>query len=224
MTEPLVILNFHGIGRPHTGVDDAERPYWIEERFYREIVDLVAGQVRPEEFGFTFDDGNISDLEIGAPALKARGLRGEFFILAGRIGLSQYLSASDCKALTSMGMNVGLHGSDHVDWRKIDNSKLLHETVDARTLVATATGTPVNSVAIPFGAYNRRVIAHLKRHGFQTIYTSDGGPAGGGTIRNRTSIKSEMNIADILNILACREPLDRKLRRTLSKFARRNLV
>lgn len=31
-------------------------------------------------------------------------------------------------------------------------------------------------MAIPFGAYNRRVISHLKRSGFAHIYTSDGGP------------------------------------------------
>lgn len=224
MRDAEVILNFHGIGSPHPGVDAAERPYWIDESFFAAIVDLVANHPRTADFGITFDDGNISDVTIAAPMLQKRGLPGEFFVLGGRLGQPHYLSAADCRALADAGMGIGLHGMDHVDWRALDAVQLDAETVTARAVVAAVAGRPVDSVAIPFGAYNRRVIAHLRHCGFTRIYTSDGGRAGRGVIRNRTSIRADMDIAGVRRIMESRCKLVDRLRRHLSTFVRRRLV
>ncbi len=101
MSEASVILNFHGIGTPHAGVDAAERPYWISREFFTDILDLVAG--RPQ-VGWTFDDGNASDLEAAA-MLEARGLNGEFFVLAGRFGPEHYLTRN--RSSIRSGMTLG---------------------------------------------------------------------------------------------------------------------
>ena len=222
MNDTQIILNFHGIGKPHSAVDSAELPYWITETFFLSILDLIARRTGTKRVVFTFDDGNASDLSIAATNLSARQQSGIFFVLTGRFEDPNYLSTSDVKALIGMGMEVGLHGRDHVDWRKIPRDRLNNETVGARDILIDVGQRPVTSVAIPFGAYNRLVISHLKKCGFQTIYTSDGGSARNGErIRNRTSIRSDMTLDDVNRILDDNVPWQKRMRRLVSTSLRR---
>lgn len=224
MTRPF-FLNFHGIGEPHNGVDQSERPYWISEAFFRQIVASVHARPDAHRIHWTFDDGNRSDLTIGAPVLAAHGCTGSFFVLTGRLQHDHYLSVPDIQQLLNSGMTVGLHGCDHVDWRTISSEQLRNETIDARETLAAAVGRPIDAVAIPFGAYNRRVIQHLKQCGFTSIYTSDGGPAAAGArIIARTSIRSDMALADIHHLIDDQIPAARKARRFVSASLRRHLI
>jgi peptidoglycan/xylan/chitin deacetylase (PgdA/CDA1 family) len=220
-----IILNFHGIGTPHAGVDDGERPYWISEARFAEVLDQVDNHPARDRVYYTFDDGNRSDMEIALPALLARGRTASFFILAGRFDDPNYVTREDCRSLVQHGMAVGLHGRNHVDWRALSEADFADETVAAREEVAAASGQPVTAVGVPFGNYNRRVIARLKRQGFDPIYTSDSGSAGAGArIRNRTSLRSDMPPSRIAALLDGSEPLKPRLRRALSTFLRRNVV
>ena len=216
-----VLLNFHGIGEPHGGVEADERPYWITEGFFDAIVAL-ADRRRDVSVGFTFDDGNRSDLLIAAPRLERSGRTGAFFVLAGRFAQPDYLSEADVAELVRRSHRVGLHGVDHVDWRSCDTPSLDRETVDARYRVAAAAGVPVEEVAIPFGAYDARVIRRLRRQGFARIYTSDGGWADTrALVAERTSIRSDMTLPQIEALLDRREPLKRRARRWVSTRLRR---
>jgi len=217
-----IILNFHGIGTPHADVDASERPYWIDESFFRRIVDMALARPDADRVLWTFDDGNRSDLTIGARVLAEAGRRGMFFLLTGRFGHPDYLSHDDARALAAMGMEIGLHGRDHVDWRHVPPAQLAAETVDARAMLAEVVGRPVDRVAIPFGAYNRKVIAHLQRCGFSRIYTSDGGACRPNQrISNRTSIRCDMSLDRVAAILDDRASLARRLKRNLSTNLRR---
>jgi peptidoglycan/xylan/chitin deacetylase (PgdA/CDA1 family) len=218
------ILNFHGIGVPHDGVESSERPFWIDEAFFERIIDMVAARADADRIQWTFDDGNKSDL-IGASALANRGETAQFFLLTGRFGDPHYLSHDDGRALLAMGMRVGLHGRDHIDWRHLPHERLVAETIDARRDLADAVGAPIDSVAIPFGAYNRQVIGHLRRCGYRRIYTSDGGLVrAGAQVCSRTSVRNDMTLERISALIDDRVALRAKLRRTASIAARRHLV
>lgn len=220
-----IILNFHGIGEPHGGVDAAERRYWINAGFFERILDFGMSHPAANRIVWTFDDGNQSDLTIGAPALMQRQLPGIFFLLTGRFNDPRYLSPTDAHSLRTMGMEIGLHGHDHLDWRRLDANRLEDETVNARKTLASVIGTPVDSVAIPFGAYDRKVIAHLKRCGYTRIYTSDGGhcrPTA--RICNRTSIRNDMSLDDVAALIAGWESILPQWRRATSTLVRRYLV
>lgn len=220
-----IILNFHGIGEPHGDVDASERPYWISEAQFIQVLDQVDSHPARGRVRFTFDDGNRSDIAIALPELLRRGHKAAFFVLAGRFDDPRYLSRADCRALASHGMEVGLHGRRHVDWRKIGAADFADETVTARAEVAEASGQPVTSLGVPFGGYNRSVIARLKAQGFAAIYTSDSGSSRpGARIRNRTSLRSDMPPARIAALLDDAEAFKPRLRRAVSTFLRRNIV
>lgn len=224
MGERIMILNFHGIGEPHAGVDADERPYWVSEACFGQILALADGHARARHIVFTFDDGNRSDLTIAAPALAASGRRGAFYVLAGRFDAPHYLTREDCRALVAMGMEVGLHGRDHRDWRRLDDASLSDEVEAARSEIAAATGQPVDSVGIPFGGYDKRVMKYLKARGFATIRTSDGGGAHSDRrVQSRTSIRSDMPMAQIASLLDGHEPVMRRMRRATSTTLRRHV-
>lgn len=218
---PHIALNFHGIGTPPAGIDADERPYWLPVARFEQIVARVALDPRPARFVFTFDDGNASDLE-AAEVLQRHGLKGRFFVLAGRLSKPGYLSPADLRALAARGMTVGLHGRHHVDWRSLDDAGLADETGAARAEIAEAVGQPVDEVAIPFGAYNLRVIEHLAGQGFRRILTSDSGPFDPhALIWNRNSLRSDMSAEAIDAIFQARAPLAGRLRQALSRIVRR---
>lgn len=222
----LCILNIHGIGTPHDRVEPDEARYWISRDQYCDALDQAKARIdRGHQVAITFDDGNQSDLQIGAPELVARGMTGQFFILTGRLEDPLYLSAADINTLQGQGMEIGLHGRDHVDWRALDPAGFEAETATARDTLAAITGQAITTAAIPFGAYNKRVISGLKRNGFKVMYTSDGGFASAqARVQNRTSLQAHMTPADVSAILNGQEPLQRKVKRAVKSWLKANVV
>ena len=127
-----LILNFHGIGPIPTRIGLAERAYWCDDRFFKSMLDSIVNVPQQVSIELTFDDGNISDAVVALPALVSRGLTACFFVCAGRIGLEGYLDRSAMNELISAGMEIGSHGWNHVNWRRIDDKTLDIEIDDAR--------------------------------------------------------------------------------------------
>jgi peptidoglycan/xylan/chitin deacetylase (PgdA/CDA1 family) len=174
-----LILNFHGIGAPHQAVGSDERRVWMSRERFVALLDHVSAlrATQAVPIAITFDDGNASDATIALPELCKRNLKAAFFVCAGRLGAPEYLSRATVRELLDAGMEVGSHGMHHRDWRNLDDVTLDEEVGTARQRLEEACGRPVSTVAIPFGAYNRRVLARVRAEGFACAYTSDRGHA-----------------------------------------------
>lgn len=214
-----IIINFHGVGQPARSLEQGEAPFWINETFFLNILDLIAE--RYPRTHVTFDDGNVSDITLGLPALQERGMIARFFVLAGRLGQSGSLSAEDIAALDSAGMAIGVHGWDHVDWRRLDDTGRAREHIEARQLIARQCQQAVDEAAVPFGCYNARVLRALRNAGYRAIFTSDGGAAGPGPTFARTSIRQDTTLETVENILRNNDNALRKLRRRAAMLRKR---
>ena len=215
------ILMFHGVGEPPAHLPADEIPYWVTNEAFDAIVQSMRARTGEPEIIWTFDDGNASDVA-AAETLGAAGLKGKFYVLTGRIGQVGYLSANDLRTIDSMGMEVGLHGRDHVDWRRADDATLEAEIAGARKELSDIMGKPVTSLAIPFGMYDRRVIGTLMRSDFTRIYTSDTGPARRrDRFARRNPVMSHHRAADVATIVDDRVALARRIRRGLMPFVKR---
>ena len=214
-----IVLNFHGLGDPPADVGEDERPYWLSFNSFDALLDQVDSRGGEARFAFTFDDGNASDLE-AANRLQRRGYAARFFVLAGRLEKPGLTTAADLKTLREMGMIVGVHGYDHVDWRTLDDAGLERETVDARRVLEEALGERVNEVAIPFGSYDRRVMHWLKRQDFGHIHTSDRGPLCNAEQRiwHRNSIRNDMGQGELEALLDGRWPLRQRMGRAVTQI------
>lgn len=214
------VLMFHGVGTPPSSIPSEEIPYWIPQDFFKEIVAFV--EERPNVI-LTFDDGNASDCT-AAEMLASAGLHGKFYVLTGRLDRAGYLNRSDLRALHDMGMEVGLHGANHVDWRKIGMEELREETVRPSAVISDVIGAPVTSLAIPFGAYNKRVIRYLEELDFERIYTSDRGLAlASQRFVRRNPVMSWHSIRDIEDIVNDRVSLPARVRRSIMPYIKRQI-
>lgn len=169
-------VSFHGIGTPGPEREPGEHDYWVSRDPFLRILDGCAA--RPE-VRISFDDGNESDVAIALPALVERGLKADFFLIAGRIGTPGNISAEGVRALVAAGMGIGSHGQGHRAWPDVPEAELRGELADARIRIAEAAGRTVDSAACPFGAYDRRVLGRLRALGYRRVYTSDRRPAAG---------------------------------------------
>lgn len=170
----VINLCFHGIGDPGRPLEPGEDQYWIEPAQFDELLPVIAEEPRMR---ITFDDGNSSDATSALPSLVRHGLRGTFFIVAGRLDGPGSLSRDQVRELVEAGMSVGSHGLDHRPWRSVSDEELEAELGEAAEIIAATTGQPVREVACPFGSYDRRVLTAIRRHGFNRVYTVDGGAA-----------------------------------------------
>ena len=169
-----LIVNFHGLGKRPSWVAAEEAFNWCDDPGeYCNYLDAIAELSAKIPVRITFDDGNASDFEIATPALVERGLKADFFVCAGRLGQAGYCDASAIRDMVGAGMTIGSHGWGHVDWRRASDSELQQEIETAAATLEDALGTSVDSVAIPFGSYDARVMRRLGR--FRKVYTSDRG-------------------------------------------------
>lgn len=213
-------MNVHGIGQPKRELEPGELAYWVSKDFFEETLLLADRLHKQVKTSFTFDDGNASDLVFGAEGLARHGMKAKIFVLSARIGQPGSLGPKEIVELHKMGHEIGTHGADHLDWTSLDANGRTREFETARTEIGKIIGQPVESAAIPFGRYNRKVLRSLKAAGYKRVYSSDGGACNTGqsgqSVQSpipRNSLTSAMTVADIEAILLGREPLKRSLRR-----------
>ena len=195
-------MNFHGLGAAKRPYEDGEEPYWISEEQFRAALDLVEDAAVPVVI--TFDDGNDSDYLLGVPELRKRGLEATFFVLAGKIGRSGYLTREMVAEIDADPLfAIGSHGMDHRAWPDLADTDLQNEIAGAQSTLSEICGRPVSEAGLPFGRYDRRVLAKLQETGHSTIYSSDGMPR----LRQsnpipRYSIRKDTSMGDLAKMIA----------------------
>ncbi|NOD65590.1 MULTISPECIES: polysaccharide deacetylase family protein [unclassified Ruegeria] len=221
----LTGINFHGVGTPDRTLEPGEAPYWLSISQFHDVLDQIAGASDSTCFTLTFDDSNLSDHDIALPALVARGLRAQFFILTGRIGQRGSLDTSHIKALSEAGMTIGSHGINHVAWPRLSDAELEQELRLSRTRLEDICGHPVTEAGIPFGRYDARVLRALHAAGYTAAWSSDGGKyRPQAFLRPRTSLRGDMTNPGIRAVLDGQMARSQQLRRMVGMLRRRWLV
>lgn len=166
----MINICFHGIGAPARELEPNEEGYWISRDLYLRIIDEVQGR---KDIALSFDDGNVSDIEIGLPPLLDSGIAATFFVLAARIDRPGSLSSDEIRHLSTAGMQIGSHGMNHVPWRGLTPEKEHQEFSEARAVIANVVGRDVSQAALPLGRYDRRVLGALRKRGYDRVFSSD---------------------------------------------------
>jgi peptidoglycan/xylan/chitin deacetylase (PgdA/CDA1 family) len=169
-----LVVTFHGLGSPSRSIDAAEASYWVAPVVLAEAIALAAR----DRLEITFDDGNDSDALIALPMLVEARVPATFFVLAGRLDQPGSLSGPQLRALMAAGMAIGNHGHDHVNWIQADDRTMRRELHDARARIQDVLGASVDTVSVPFGAFDRRVLALVADAGYRRVHTSSGTLAG----------------------------------------------
>lgn len=218
-----IYLNFHGLGTPPARVASEEIIYWLEaERFFT-ILKLI-DDLRPDQqrICITFDDGNKSDIKVALPILKDFNRTAWFFPSSEFLGEPDYLTANDLILLRDAGMEIGSHGTAHARWTDLSDAQLNCELKRSIKTLATVLGINITAVAVPFGAYDRRVLRILKHFCLSTVFTSDQGWAKPNAwLKPRTTIRADTTLEFIERLCTGRLSQRQRLRFFLRRWKRR---
>lgn len=132
----------------------------------------------------TIDDGDVSMLDVAAPALEELRLDAAFFIPTDAIGKRQQLTASEIRALSDAGFEIGSHSCSHRSMTSLSIRDCVREAERSRGVLEDITGRAVAMFAYPFGTkadFNAVTEQVLEKAGYRMAFTSLHAPLSGTT-------------------------------------------
>jgi peptidoglycan/xylan/chitin deacetylase (PgdA/CDA1 family) len=122
----------------------------------------------------TFDDGELSQMEIAAPLLLEFGIKATYFVTPGLIGTARkFLGWEQLRQLQAAGHSVQSHGWSHKFLTACDDRGLKHELTMSRQTLEDRLGDRVEEISIPAGRWNARVLRACAAAGYQRVYVSE---------------------------------------------------
>ncbi len=176
-----IALTFHGIDPQSSilssSIDPSARRYVVNTDFFKQTVSMVSPErcctvseylerQKGDWLILTFDDGHISDFEVGFPNLENRGIKATFFITVENIGVAGYTTIAHLKKMTGSDMEIGSHGLTHRYLVTMAPSEALREIQESKDRLEQAAGTKVVSFA-PVGGHYKN---WMKSAAFETGY------------------------------------------------------
>ena len=122
----------------------------------------------------TFDDGEQSQQVHAAPLLAEHGFHATYFVTPGLIGSAgKFLSWEQLAELRRAGHSVQSHGWSHSFLTFCNDEQLRHELSASRQELEQKLGAPVDSISIPGGRWNRRVLRAAAQAGYKKVFVSE---------------------------------------------------
>jgi peptidoglycan-N-acetylglucosamine deacetylase len=120
----------------------------------------------------SWDDGDPQDLRI-AEMLRARGLRGSFYIpIIGYDGRPT-LDSKGLRTLAAQGFEIGAHGVSHHTLPKFRAKELRREIRICKERLEDILGDEVRMFCYPKGRYSARVIREVTKAGYRGGRTTE---------------------------------------------------
>ena len=155
----------------------------------------------------TFDDGDVSNIDVALPLLRERDMVATFFITSGFIGQPGMLSPAQVGALVAAGIEIGAHGHSHAFLEDLDDAALSAELRESRRQLSKITGGPVGSMALPGGRGGERERRAARAQGYAHLFGSVPGPnrnpAGEGWLQ-RIAVTRDMELGTFASLVAWR--------------------
>ena len=166
----LPVLMYHGLhgGPEDPGVYDAvysvvPRDFeaqldWLAANGYRTVRlrDLDSPGQSGRRTVITFDDGDISNLQVALPALIKRHMVAEFFVTADFVGRPGRLAPQDLRTLAEAGMSVQAHGCSHRYLNELSLAEVEEELSHSKYRLEAILDEPVTALALPGGRGGER--------------------------------------------------------------------
>jgi peptidoglycan/xylan/chitin deacetylase (PgdA/CDA1 family) len=160
------------------------------------FAEIVRGDAPAKSVAVTFDDAFRSVIEHAYPVLSELGLRGTVFVPVGLAGLDEPMSWKgldrwlgtewedellpatwdELRELRDAGWEIASHTWSHARLPELDDDALKSELIRSRERCAAEMGTPCETLAYPYGDYDRRVQAMTHDAGYAAAASMHPGP------------------------------------------------
>jgi peptidoglycan/xylan/chitin deacetylase (PgdA/CDA1 family) len=128
---------------------------------------------------FTFDDGHLSNYELGFPALAEAHATADFFVNPKQVGTEAFASWAQLREMADAGMSIQSHGLDHRYYlTELSPARLREDLRIARVEIEQNIGRPVTLLAPPGGRAPRNLVEVARECGYTHVMTSRPGRIG----------------------------------------------
>jgi peptidoglycan/xylan/chitin deacetylase (PgdA/CDA1 family) len=173
---------------------------------------------------FTFDDGHVSNYDVGFPMLKAAGGSGDFFVNPAQVGTPGFATWAQLREMSDGGMSIQSHGLDHRYFlTELSPFHLREDLRRARSEIEQNIGKPVTLLAPP-GGRSPSLLEHVAREcGYTHVLDSRPGRIEGAAARtlNRLAVTSQLALPALDAWLQGRGTAILRLRYTVLDAAKR---
>lgn len=121
----------------------------------------------------TFDDGWTGSILEAGPILKEHGARAIVFVTTGLIGHPLFVSESQLSELPQDTFAIGAHTVTHPFLAECASSVIRRELTESRHQLEDILGRCVDSMSVPNGSLDERVLKIARECGYETIFTSE---------------------------------------------------
>ncbi len=190
MKNSLPILMYHGVktdqgsvpsdretGAEIYDVDLAKftaQMNWLSEHNYQTAwIEEINSSSQQKQVILTFDDGEMNNFIHGLPVLQQLGFKAYFFVITERVGKSGYLGWDELREMQETGMVIGSHSETHRILTSLTDAEIKAELDNSLKYLTNQLGKKVNTLSIPRGFYNERVIEIADEIGYQHIFVSE---------------------------------------------------
>jgi peptidoglycan/xylan/chitin deacetylase (PgdA/CDA1 family) len=122
----------------------------------------------------TFDDGYIDAATVVTPLLQRYGAHASFYVSAGFLGDGRHLTWSQLRTMRAAGMEIGCHGTHHLDLAALDRNAAVREVDRCVDTLAKYLPRPT-TYAYAAGRWNATTLAIVKAAGLKAALTEHPG-------------------------------------------------
>jgi peptidoglycan/xylan/chitin deacetylase (PgdA/CDA1 family) len=187
MTPRAPIFVFHDVvpdARLHD-VPASHRPYTLPPETFRAFAlaagtsgrrALPVGRLGEELgslfYGFTFDDGHLSNYTEVFPVLNELGMRATFFVVPTLVDTPGHVRWSQLREMVAGGMEVGSHSLTHAFVDELDAVGLEREFGESKAIIEDRLGAAVRAASLPYGWGPPTLEPVLRQLGYRVFCTS----------------------------------------------------
>src|SRR6185503_12292712 len=114
------------------------------------------------------------------PVLKRLGMKATFFVTPDKTShnfrefsdTDEPATDAEIAEMSRNGISIQSHGQTHRHLTDLDDASVLWELTESRKVLAERFGRPVDHLAIPSGAYSRRIRRIVSTSGYRIVFAS----------------------------------------------------
>lgn len=134
------------------------------------------GKALPEKpIVLTFDDGYADNYTEMLPILEAHKMTAVIYVISNFLGKPGYLTFEQVQDMQRRGLEIGLHGADHIPLPVLDGEFLDNQIRQSKIWLEWSGLDPIGSMSYPNGVYDERIIELLKAENYLSAVTGDVG-------------------------------------------------
>jgi peptidoglycan/xylan/chitin deacetylase (PgdA/CDA1 family) len=153
---------------------------WLVDKGYEtltlsELTSAIHGErtMPKKPIVITFDDNNLSQYDVAAPIMDAKGQKGVFFLIAKYLDSPTMVNKERALDLLSRGHQIASHTMTHRALPGLNDADTKWELEESKRVFEELTGNTVKDVSYPGTAHNQRVRDATKAAGYETATIMD---------------------------------------------------